>query len=182
MGGSNRVQAYTDPVARVEPNADPLVGLIDALAGDLLLKYVPGRRVLDLGHGSPEVTSWIRRRTGRHLSIVERGLLEPSDGDIELAEYANESFDVVYCLRTFPHLGRDPEHSERLAKGLLNEAARVTRPGGVVAVELANPWSLRGLRAGIRQPITIVLPRKLCLLYTSPSPRDGLLSRMPSSA
>ena len=24
--------------------------------------------------------------------------------------------------------------------------------------------------------------RKICLLYTSPSPRDGLLSRMPSSA
>ena len=24
--------------------------------------------------------------------------------------------------------------------------------------------------------------RKVCLLYTSPSPRDGLLSRMPSSA
>ena len=27
-----------------------------------------------------------------------------------------------------------------------------------------------------------LLQRKLCLLYTSPSPRDGLLSRMPSSA
>ena len=25
-------------------------------------------------------------------------------------------------------------------------------------------------------------PEKTCLLYTSPSPRDGLLSRMPSSA
>ena len=25
-------------------------------------------------------------------------------------------------------------------------------------------------------------PQKTCLLYTSPSPRDGLLSRMPSSA
>ena len=25
-------------------------------------------------------------------------------------------------------------------------------------------------------------PKKDCLLYTSPSPRDGLLSRMPSSA
>ena len=25
-------------------------------------------------------------------------------------------------------------------------------------------------------------PTLLCLLYTSPSPRDGLLSRMPSSA
>ena len=26
------------------------------------------------------------------------------------------------------------------------------------------------------------LPLMVCLLYTSPSPRDGLLSRMPSSA
>ena len=26
------------------------------------------------------------------------------------------------------------------------------------------------------------MARKVCLLYTSPSPRDGLLSRMPSSA
>ena len=28
----------------------------------------------------------------------------------------------------------------------------------------------------------IVVNGKPCLLYTSPSPRDGLLSRMPSSA
>ena len=27
-----------------------------------------------------------------------------------------------------------------------------------------------------------VVPVEVCLLYTSPSPRDGLLSRMPSSA
>ena len=31
------------------------------------------------------------------------------------------------------------------------------------------------IRAGARDD-------KICLLYTSPSPRDGLLSRMPSSA
>ena len=30
--------------------------------------------------------------------------------------------------------------------------------------------------------IIIIKPEKSCLLYTSPSPRDGLLSRMPSSA
>ena len=29
---------------------------------------------------------------------------------------------------------------------------------------------------------TLVSNIKACLLYTSPSPRDGLLSRMPSSA
>jgi SAM-dependent methyltransferase len=161
MSGSNRLQGNFDPQPAVEASDDPLTRLLDALAGDLLLRYVPGRRVLDLGYGSPEVTSWIRRRTGRHLSIVERGLLEPSDLKIDLQEYASESFDVVYCLRTFPHLGRSAQDSEALARSLLNEAARVTRSGGVVAVELANPWSLRGLRAGIRQPMTIVLPRKL---------------------
>ena len=33
-----------------------------------------------------------------------------------------------------------------------------------------------------RPPIRIAAPGRVCLLYTSPSPRDGLLSRMPSSA
>ena len=28
----------------------------------------------------------------------------------------------------------------------------------------------------------VLIPHGVCLLYTSPSPRDGLLSRMPSSA
>ena len=31
-------------------------------------------------------------------------------------------------------------------------------------------------------PMTLFVSVKTCLLYTSPSPRDGLLSRMPSSA
>ena len=30
--------------------------------------------------------------------------------------------------------------------------------------------------------MALEIPRYVCLLYTSPSPRDGLLSRMPSSA
>ena len=33
-----------------------------------------------------------------------------------------------------------------------------------------------------RKRVTKALKAKFCLLYTSPSPRDGLLSRMPSSA
>ena len=31
-------------------------------------------------------------------------------------------------------------------------------------------------------PGQVLIGVKACLLYTSPSPRDGLLSRMPSSA
>ena len=32
------------------------------------------------------------------------------------------------------------------------------------------------------QVVSLAVSPKDCLLYTSPSPRDGLLSRMPSSA
>ena len=54
-------------------------------------------------------------------------------------------------------------------------------------IKLANP---RGFCAGVDRAIDIVnkaleiygSPVYVCLLYTSPSPRDGLLSRMPSSA
>ena len=44
---------------------------------------------------------------------------------------------------------------------------------------------VRGLEARIDAgEVNIAAPKlvTLCLLYTSPSPRDGLLSRMPSSA
>ena len=41
-----------------------------------------------------------------------------------------------------------------------------------------------GTQAGLDfcNKLAILYRGKICLLYTSPSPRDGLLSRMPSSA
>ena len=45
----------------------------------------------------------------------------------------------------------------------------------VFELGLSNPGSSTG--AGV-----VIDPSGACLLYTSPSPRDGLLSRMPSSA
>ena len=40
----------------------------------------------------------------------------------------------------------------------------------------------RGITGDPRQILSIADMDDICLLYTSPSPRDGLLSRMPSSA
>lgn len=166
--------------------------LIDSLVGDVLLNHVPGCRVLDLGYGSPEIAGWIRERIGDHLSIVEKGALEhpteriadesgflpasefldaqgnlivPDEEDetLRLAEYRDASFDVVYCLRTFPHLGYDTESSERLGRQLLREAARVTADGGTVFVQIANSRSLRGFIEGIRNPITVVSRRRMIL-------------------
>ena len=47
--------------------------------------------------------------------------------------------------------------------------------------ELASPVKAARLRAILAQ-LNESLRTWSCLLYTSPSPRDGLLSRMPSSA
>ena len=41
---------------------------------------------------------------------------------------------------------------------------------------------IKDTEATLRRVMNIPDNYKVCLLYTSPSPRDGLLSRMPSSA
>jgi len=65
---------------------------------------------------------------------------------------------------------RDPE----LAHAVLDEIHRtVTRPW--VLMEICGGQTHSIMRYGLDQ----LLP---CLLYTSPSPRDATLSRMPSSA
>ena len=47
----------------------------------------------------------------------------------------------------------------------------------VLATQIADQSQVQ-----ISQDIPAEGPQRTCLLYTSPSPRDGLLSRMPSSA
>ena len=71
-----------------------------------------------------------------------------------------------------------------LIKDILNKKADVAYENRQVAYEPEKhkdpdesdkPYRQRSRAARMRDP-------KSCLLYTSPSPRDGLLSRMPSSA
>jgi SAM-dependent methyltransferase len=136
--------------------SDALLRFENEQVGDVVLQHVVGARAIDLGYGRPEVTAWARRRTGQRLSIVERGALLRGPADRVLADHADASFDVVFCLSTFPHLGTEETESRHLAHALVVEAARLLRPGGVFIVEIANPRSLRGLWLGIRHPITVI--------------------------
>ena len=60
----------------------------------------------------------------------------------------------------------------------------VTPMGATVAVKVISKAKVRSLHAlrSLAQEVAAIRALSLCLLYTSPSPRDGLLSRMPSSA
>ena len=59
---------------------------------------------------------------------------------------------------------------DAIIEGTLAEGAQAPSTNELAAFHSINP-------ATARKGLTL-----LCLLYTSPSPRDGLLSRMPSSA
>ena len=48
--------------------------------------------------------------------------------------------------------------------------------------ELRQATPLGDVFVALMPPANVSGPSVACLLYTSPSPRDGLLSRMPSSA
>lgn len=144
---------WAGPMRALRP-LDRLSGLSQALVGEALLRHVAGRRVLDLGVGSPEIARWVRA-TAASLETVEVRLAATDAGEIRLP-HPDGRYDVVYSVRTLAHLGRDEASSDLGVRSLLAEAARVLAPGGLLLVEINNPRSLRGLAYGIRRPITIV--------------------------
>ena len=72
-----------------------------------------------------------------------------------------------------------PDHvvPEQLARALAGTEAHVWAPR-----DLTGPLAEAGLAAGRVHTAVPGETFEACLLYTSPSPRDATLSRMPSSA
>ena len=68
----------------------------------------------------------------------------------------------------------------RLIDAAIDEIDRVSE------IPSSKKLKMRSKVASTRKLITLCIEKEkwseVCLLYTSPSPRDGLLSRMPSSA
>ena len=58
-------------------------------------------------------------------------------------------------------------------------AAAYAQLGGMPMMMITGQKPVKSSKQGQFQIVDVV---DICLLYTSPSPRDGLLSRMPSSA
>lgn len=123
--------------------------LVDAMACEVVLRHANGRRVLDLGHGAPRVTEQVAARAASHVVVDAVDLGRGASVTLPLHDAA---FDLVYCLRTLPHLGHDAESSEQAARSLLLEVARLLAPGGVALMWIDNPLSLWGALHGLRRP------------------------------
>ena len=92
--------------------------------------------------------------------------------------------------------GRRTGRSVQQAQDAARNAARDAHDRRVIAIRGAREHNLKGIDVEIPRDKLIVFTGLsgsgksslafdtiyACLLYTSPSPRDGLLSRMPSSA
>ena len=71
----------------------------------------------------------------------------------------------------------------RNCMALIGAVVALSACGRTVIVREKN--SSEGTSSAVIEPVAVgkkTAKEKICLLYTSPSPRDGLLSRMPSSA
>ena len=76
-----------------------------------------------------------------------------------------------------------PDLDIGLLRGNVNTRIAALQAGQFDAIILAVAGLRRlGLEVAYTPLDPAVMPPSACLLYTSPSPRDGLLSRMPSSA
>ena len=76
--------------------------------------------------------------------------------------------------------GQMDENSNSEAARLISQLDLIRENSGVHILLVAH--SGKDSTKGLRGASSIRAALDTCLLYTSPSPRDGLLSRMPSSA
>ena len=135
----------------------------------VVLAALPGAALAD--QEPPKTPSALPARTAQlatekgivKLTVSFRDVIDP-----EIAQKLQSGLPTVVTMRgyVFRETGGDPialaAKSCRIVYDLWDEVFRIqlAQPGGPTSAVAVN----------------------VCLLYTSPSPRDGLLSRMPSSA
>ena len=137
----------------------------------------------------------------RYQTWFDRSITDDVQLELDRSEEAGNDVAVKAALAALGNLaaGNQPavwEITERVVRAMANDevpqTARVAEPRALdafvrrdltAAAEVhAYAMAMSVPRDVVWIPTEILLEDMGCLLYTSPSPRDGLLSRMPSSA
>ena len=102
------------------------------------------------------------------LFLTKRAHLSP---DVEAYVESDSSYRLTYT-----------ELNDRCSQLANAFVASGIEKGERVGLLLMNSSEFMESYYALAKIGAVVVPLNCCLLYTSPSPRDGLLSRMPSSA
>jgi len=141
--------------------------LVDDMEVDAVRDLAAGKRVLEAGCGTGLVLAKLadvaREAHGFDLSpgMVQRARargLSVALGSVTQVPFRDESFDFVCSFKVLAHV---PHITDALV-----ELARVTRPGGLLALEFYNPWSLRYAAKRIAGPGQIGEGRTEADVYT----------------
>ena len=97
---------------------------------------------------------------------------------IRLSRGGSKKKPFYHIVVTDSRNPRDGKYIERL--GYFNPGAGKNEDDISINSERLDYWKSVGSQISDR--VLHLIKISTCLLYTSPSPRDGLLSRMPSSA
>ena len=122
------------------------------------------------------------------LALVEaeqRPMTEEEMAEVEAlkaeVEGINKQEEVVEATRNLKPVQK--EEIKKVEETIMERSLEVRAQEEKLFVEALREGNVRALNAGTNGAlIPETVADKICLLYTSPSPRDGLLSRMPSSA
>ena len=113
----------------------------------------------------------------------------------EVSEVAHESFEAALVVKS---MGREDQEARRFAeaaytlrdanilvgrtRGTFDPAIESIPTIGTLAVIAVGAWRAGQGAVTAAEVVQIAYLFSVCLLYTSPSPRDRTRSRMPSSA
>ena len=127
-----------------------------------------GAEVADLVDGVTKISVFENTASSNSKAENFRKLILATSKDIRvlLVKIA----DRLHNMRTIKAITKD-DKKKRIAQ----ETMEIYAP-------LADRMGMHRIRDELEDLSFEILNNEACLLYTSPSPRDGLLSRMPSSA